>query len=63
MDNLPDPDVDLILGNDLVRGETESAPVLTVDPTPSDDVREEDKLTFTACVVSSYTSRVEESWL
>lgn len=51
----------LILGNDLVWAEAVSAPVLTVDPTPTEDVSERDEPTFPVCANSSSVSRVEES--
>lgn len=41
--------MDLILGNDLVRGDAVSAPIVTVDPVPTDDVEEEDPMTFHVC--------------
>lgn len=61
-DNLLEPDVDHILGNDLVPGEAVSAAVLTGDPTPDEYVREKDKPTFPVCAESRSALRMEESW-
>ncbi|KAK3895462.1 hypothetical protein Pcinc_000804 [Petrolisthes cinctipes] len=61
VESLPESNVDLILGNDLVRGEEVSAPVMTNDPVPAEVVEDEDQMNFPVCAVTRSMSRVEES--
>ncbi|KAK3878764.1 hypothetical protein Pcinc_016575 [Petrolisthes cinctipes] len=61
VESLPESNVDLILGNDLVRGEEVGAPVMTKDPVPAEVVEDEDQMNFPVCAVTRSMSRVEES--
>lgn len=59
MDTLLEADVDLILGNTLVRGQAVSAPAFTEDLAPNEDVMEKDGTTFSASAPSRSMLRVE----
>ena len=60
VESLPECGVDLILGNDLVRGESLTVPVLSAEPLT--DVEENVDLgTFPFCAVTRSMSRAEEN--
>lgn len=59
VESLPESGVDLILGNDLVRGENLTAPVLSTEPLT--DVQNVDLETFPFCAVTRSMSRAEEN--
>ncbi|KAK3889852.1 hypothetical protein Pcinc_006178 [Petrolisthes cinctipes] len=60
VESLPESGVDLILGNDLLRGEVVTAPVLTA--MPSTDVQVGvDPETFPFCVVTRSMSRNDQN--
>lgn len=59
VDSLPEQGVELILGNDLIRGDVVGSPVLTKVSVPIENAQDED--TFPICAVTRSMSRAEES--
>lgn len=61
VDSLPENGVDLILRNDLVRGDEVDTLILTKFPLPIEDAQEEEEDTSPVCAVTRSISQTEES--